>query len=312
MWGWSKSYGGLLLLGCITCVQIRAQVFTWNDYTFPSGKSPVFGTFPNLPVKESLEYSLTCSNFYYLNWARDKSTNNFMLLQSLKYLWQFEGKKNCKISNQWVHNLGAQFFFDSITRIHIDDNTITTRFEIPVIHNVFFTITSIINTRLLNGYDYRENDSGNLVRVLNSSFLTPLTWNISNGFSWKSPLLGSLTLGLSGAKITYVRDKSIYDRQKTTLFYGVPVGKGYLFEYGFSLQFIADKDLLKWMHWNCDFFLFKKHDAAPWDVNMKNQFGLKISRWFRLNIQTRLFYEEEVSMKLQFENLVSLGFFFNL
>lgn len=149
-----------------------------------------------------------------------------------------------------------------------------------------------------------------MIRILNSSFLTPLVSTISGGFSWKSSG-GTLTLGLSSAKITYIRDRSIFERQKVSIYYGIPKGRDYLIEYGISLQLMTDTDLLKWLHWSCDFMFFKREDGAPWDLNMKNQFCLKISRYFMLNIRTGLFYEEKVATGLQIENMVSVGFLIN-
>jgi hypothetical protein len=163
----------------------------------------------------------------------------------------------------------------------------------------------------MNGYDYSVDDSGRIVKILNSSFCTPLLWTFSGGFSIKWQGFGSLNLGVSTAKLTYIRDKSIFGKQKVTKYYGVPEGKDHVFEYGLSLQFLADKEFFKRIRWNCDLLVFKNY-TSPVDVTLKNNFGIRINRFLKASIQTRIFYEETVSHSIQLENLVTFGFYVHL
>ena len=143
--------------------------------------------------------------------------------------------------------------------------------------------------------------------LLNSSFMTPLTCNFSAGIGVSKPQFGTFTLGLTGCKLTFIRDKTIWDALGVAEYYGVPKGKNMKLEYGLTLQIMIDKDILKFVHWNCDFLAFKNYQK-PIDVSLKNQIGLKISRLFKGNIQTRLNYNESVSRNLQLENTITAGF----
>ena len=78
-----------------------------------------------------------------------------------------------------------------------------------------------------------------------------------------------------------------------------------------SFQLLIDKDLFKFLHWNCDLLLFKNYHA-PVDLTLKNLFGFKISKLLRSNINTNILFEEKVSKHLQLENLISIGFNFHL
>jgi len=157
----------------------------------------------------------------------------------------------------------------------------------------------------MNGYDYSV-DSGRIVKTMNSSFCTPLLWTFSGGLSvtWKN--FGSLNLGMTSAKFTYIRDKSIFERQDVTTFYGVPQGKDHKIEFGLSMEFLADKDFLKRLHWNCDLLLFKNYAEAI-DLTLKNNFGIKISKILKVTIQTQVYYEQLVSKCVQLQNLITFG-----
>jgi hypothetical protein len=196
-------------------------------------------------------------------------------------------------------------------KVHTDDNTLNTRFEIRIAKNLGFSITSNLVSQLLNGYDYSVTNSGALVRTMNSSFLTPLLWTFSGGLSLAWPAFGSLSLGLSSAKLTYIRDRSIFEKQKVSKFYGVEQGKNHLFEYGVSLQLLVDKNFLDRVRWNCDLLVFKNYNS-PVDVTLKNDFSIRINNYLKLGIQTRVFYEEMVSRNIQLENVVTIGIFLHL
>jgi len=264
-----------------------------------------------IKYEEELDYSFSFSSYLFLNWHHDKNANQLLLLQNLKYKFSLPGDSLVRFSGSFIHNLGLQSFIDSLTKIQIDDNTLNTRFDIRIHKNLNLSINSILTSRFMNGYDYSVDDSGRIVKILNSSFCTPLLWTFSGGFSIKWQGFGSLNLGVSTAKLTYIRDKSIFGKQKVTKYYGVPEGKDHVFEYGLSLQFLADKEFFKRIRWNCDLLVFKNY-TAPVDVTLKNNFGIRINRFLKASIQTRIFYEETVSRSIQLENLVTFGFYVHL
>ena len=265
-----------------------------------------------ITCEQDLEYSPSFSNFLILNQHHDKNAHEINLLQNLKFRFSISGDSLVNFSLSFLHNLGFQIYFDSLTKIKTDDNTLNTRFDIRIYKNLNFSINSILTSRLTNGYDYSIDDSGRLVRILNSSFCTPLICIFSGGLSVRLRDFGSLSLGASTAKLTYVRDKSIFGKQNVSIYYGVPDGKDHLFQYGLSLQFLAEKEFLKKrIKWNCDLLAFKNY-TSPVNFTLKNNVAIRISRFLNASIQTRVCYEETVSRNIQLENLVVFGFYFHL
>ena len=256
---------------------------------------------------QDLEYSLTCSNVLFFNWQQDNGKGQISFLQHLNYRTKLSIERNIHITNVLVHDLGMQFFFDSISRFYPDANTLDTKVEVKTgrYFNIFFS--SRLATRIFNSYDFIPDETGINQKILNSSFLTPLVCNFSAGIGWNNPRLAVLNIGLTGAKLTYIRNKDIYTQQKVTEYCGVPFGKDVNIEYGLTAQIVIDQEFLKRVHWNCDMLVFKNFQK-PIDLTVKNLIEIKINKFIQGTIQTRLLYEEEVSRRLQVENLISAGF----
>jgi len=306
--------GAGLKMGAVFCLwivpySIPAQQLAWKEQhpawnlnlCADSGQSPV-----RLRLSHRLEYSLTFSGVFFINWDHDPNKNQVMLIQDMTYECRGETDRRFRFSQKIVHHLGIQFFFDSISRIHVDDNQLDTRLEwrIRKNHGCFFS--ALLSTRLFNGYTLTINANGNQDRILNSSFLTPLTVLFSGGIQFKWPFFGSFNLGITSAKLTWLRDKSIYEEQHTIIYYGVPEDKGYLFEYGISLHLLIDHNIAKWLRWNCDLLVFKNMNLPP-DISIRNNLAFRLAKHLRAAFQTRLFYEERISRKVQLENIVSVG-----
>jgi len=262
-------------------------------------------------LTQEWEFTVTCSNLSYVNWQHDKNVSQLTFLQNLKYRSKFENKHHLLITQYFEHSLGLQLFFDSLSKFQIDDNSLDTRIEFAINKSLTVSFLSHISTRLFNGFDYEPDTSGNLLRTLNSSFLTPLLWTFSGGMGWTVPRFFSIHLGLSGAKLTYVRDKKIYENLGLPSFYGVDRDNDYLFEYGLSMQLVIDKEFCSWMHWDCDILIFKEQEKPP-DLILKNRIGVRINKFLKTTIQTRIYYEEAVSKKVQMENIIAIGFYLRL
>jgi hypothetical protein len=311
---WGRTKKRILLPGVFLLLATAAntQVLLWKDHRLPSQPDSLFGKLIRKPkLDQGLDYSFTFSNDLFLNWKHDGNVSQVVLLQYLKYHFSFSGDTLFSFSGYFTHNLGFQSYFDSISRFQTDDNTLNTRFEVRLYRNLNLACNSNLGTRFTNGYDYLPGTGGTILRTLNSSFCTPLIWTFSGGVTMNWKHFGSLNLGVSSAKLTFIRDKSIFRKQQVTMYYGVPEGKDHLLEYGLSLQFLADRDVFKQLHWNCDLLLFQ-NDHSPVDVTLKNNFGIRINRFLKASIATRILYEEKVCRRIQVENLVTLGFYVHL
>ena len=314
MWGWKRVIWIELLFSCLIVIngysqessikQMFARYLLRNSFNF--------GSIPDkIRFRDELDYSLTANGFILVNWFHDNKVNQVNVFQNLKYQCSLQNDRTFRFSGTFIHNLGFQHYFDSITKVNIDDDILTARLNIKIDGMVSFTINSIITSRLLNGFDYVTTDSGMQIRILNSSFLTPLIWTMSFGigYTWKD--FCSVNLGLSSCKLTSILNKQIFSIRKIISYYGIDQGKTHLLEYGFTFQLLIDKDIFRILHWDCDLLLFKNYNS-PVDLAFKNLFGIRINKFLKATLQTRIFYEEKLCKNLQFENILSVGFYLHL
>jgi hypothetical protein len=307
-------YGVVLVLWMAGAVGGSSRVFSQGGFWFDTipllrlaGLVPGEMDLIRYRLTQEAVYSLTFSGSFFLNWQREKSASHLALQQKFRYQSVLEDNRHFRIVNLFMHSLGLQFFFDSLSRFHLDENLLDTRIELRLFRSLTINFISNLSSRLFNGYDYQSDTLGRLVRILNSSFLTPLLWTFSAGAGWSWPGFGIISLGVGAVKLTYVRDKSVYDAQGVTIYYGVARERPYLLEYGLSLHLVVDKNFRNRVRWMCDLLLFKNMNN-PVDMSLKNLIDIRINKFLKTSIQTRLFYEEQVSRNLQVENIISLGF----
>jgi hypothetical protein len=308
--GLGKIIGTEILICCVFGIAGRAQDLTLPEWiakhiirtTLTIGRAP-----PRLSCTDHLEYTLTPDCLVLINWLHDSRINKIDLIQSFQYRYLLANGRGFRLSGSFVHNLGFVHYFDSITKAGIDDNTLSTRMDLTLHKRLSFTMIAAVSSRLLNGYDYINTNSGTTIRVLNSAFLTPAVCTFSCGLGYTLKNFGSLHLGISSLKLTSILNREIFSARKISSYYGIEQGKTCRLEYGILLQMIIDKDFFRILHWDCDLQIFRNYYDAP-DLSMKNLFGLRITRFLKIVLQTRIFYEEKVSRHLQVENLFSIGF----
>lgn len=304
--------GLLWLVTCLVVFETDGQVVLLKDTMvlatienpFDPGISPL-----KFRLTQDIEYSISFSNLLFINWQRISGDNQAALFQYIKYKTKLNDARSLTISTSFVHNLGIQVFFDSISRFQPDENVMDTRIDIRIQKDLSLTVLSNVSTRLFNAYDYSSDTAGDLMRTLRAAFLTPLLCTFSAGLGWTVLRYGTLTLGLSAAKLTVIRNKEVYDELGISEFYGVPRDKNHSLEYGLSLHLMVDKKFSERFHWTCDALVFKNY-KKPIDIVIKNLIGIRINKFLKTSIQTRLLYEEQVSKCLQVENLITIGFFY--
>jgi len=302
-----------LTLCLSACCNIIGQIYVQGFQQVKSGNSFLIleKLFPCFRMNESLEYSIRVSSLFYSNWEGGENNNFAALLHELRFKNVTEIKNRWKISGEFIHALGFQYFFDSIHRFHIDENIIRCMIERKLPLHFFVNCSVECTSRLFNDYLYHLNDSNQIIRVRNTSFLTPLVCIIHSGLGWKHTGWGSINLGISGAKLTYIRDQQVFDAQGIDEFYGVPAGNKHRFEYGIVIQVLLSRPLLKIIQWDFDLKLFRNFNA-PWDVTLQNLIDIRLNRFLKLTFKTKVIYEEDLSRRLQMQHLLSAGFYCRL
>jgi hypothetical protein len=314
LWGWKKVLWIELLFCCLLWISGYSQELSLKEMIarhLVRNSINIGSIHDKIRFTDELDYTLTANGFILVNWLHDNKVNQVNIFQNLKYQYLLQNDRTFRFSGTFNHNLGFQHYFDSITKVNIDDNILSARLDIMIDGRLAFTINSNITSRLMNGFDYVTTDSGRQIKVLNSAFLTPLIWTLSSGigYTWKN--FGFINLGLSSCKLTSILNNQIFSIREITNYYGIEKGKTHLLEYGFTIQLLIDKDVFRMLHWNCDLLLFKNYHS-PVDLAFKNLLGLRINKFLKATLQTRMFYEEKLCKHLQFENLLSLGLYLHL
>lgn len=262
-------------------------------------------------IIQQAEYGLALSNLLYLNWQKDPGVNQISFVQRLLYRTDFSNERNFKAAGTFNHDLGIQLFFDSICRFQPDVSAFELKTEVKAGKYLVISMITKLSTRLFNNYNYSIGPNGDLQRILQSGFFTPLVLTFSAGFGLRYHGLIFFHLGLTGGKLTYIKNRDVYNEQKIKSYHGVSIDRSYLFEYGIAFQMVIDKDLSGSINWNVECNLFKNL-KKPVDLAIKNLIGWKIGKHFKGIVKTNIFYEQETSRKVQFENLFSLGFLLNI
>jgi hypothetical protein len=308
-------WGGVLLACiCLMPIGLFGQNLVWRDSLILVSLGQLTAPDSDLVkfrIDQDLEYSLTFSNMLLLNRKEGPNINQVSVLHHLKYESRFNKDRKIKIVNSFVHDLGLQCIFDSLSRFEPDENTLDTRLEFRLLENFNLSVFSRLSTRFFNSYVYITDQAGKSCKTRNESFFTPLLMTISAGFNWVVPRFARVSFGLSSSKLTYILNKGIFDRINVPFFYGVPRGKNHLLEFGLSLHVLIDHDLSERIHWSSDVLLFKNY-LKPVDLVLDNQVGIRINKFLKTSIKTQISYESEVSRNLQIENMISLGFYFSL
>jgi len=300
----------LIIAGWLFPGWIVSQTLVWQDTVRLAdidSLADMGASALRMRINQSLEYMATASCMILSGSSATVPGSSMVLLHDLTYRLTGENGRRFSFSNALTHHLGLQYFFDSTCRFHVDENQLESRFDwiLGVHHGCF--LSSIWTTRLLNSYDRQVNEHGHDVRILQSGFLTPVTGTVSGGFRFALASFGVLSFGLTSARITWIRDRRVFTGGQTEMAFGVPVQKKGLIEYGFSLQFKAEKAWKSWFNWSCDIRLFKEM-ISPVDLSLQNNLSFRIGKFILPSVQTRMQYNARISRKVQLENLLSLGF----
>jgi hypothetical protein len=216
-------------------------------------------------------------------------------------------KDSCfSISGTLDHELGFQFFNDSVTSVHPDETSLSLKLSLKLFKRTDLALHLMVTTQLMKGHEIVADEQGNPIRVATSSFLTPVVFSGSLGISNNWPGLGDLNLGIAGAKLTWLRDRQVFERLKQDVLYGVSREKGFRLEYGLTLRLLVDKDLFKKVHWHIDLLVFQGYQDPP-DFSLKNLLSFRLNRFIKTSLQTKISYEEKLSKNIQIENHLNIG-----
>lgn len=300
----------IVVAACLLACGAGAQKLSWQrlPLPFPPTDTLKAGTLPvRYRFARDIEYTGTFTAMHASNIPNGEAPAALSLLHHFRCRADLSNAGTIRLSGSLVHDLGLQYLADSIFRFRPDENTLDTRFDVRITRRLSGSLFSSLTTPLFNAYIPRAGTRG----VLNAAFLTPLVWTFSAGLTASLPFKGSLSLGITSGKVTFVRSGSVFAQQGIDEFAGVPRGKGSRLEFGMSLHLAVDDEFLHLLLWNCDLQVFQNY-RRPVDLLWKNRLGFRIGKFLRAGLQTRIRYDPEISPRVEMENQVSLGFTLSL
>jgi len=182
---------------------------------------------------------------------------------------------------------------------------------------LFYSVLLNFKSQFANGYKY-PNDS-----VVVSKFMAPAYLTIAIGFDYKpfdflsffiSPATGRFTFVLDQVmadKGSYGVDKAVYDSSGTVR---LKAGKKVRPEFGAYFTAKFQKDVFKFMNISSKVDLFnnftnkvaanRKYVAVNWETMI----NIKAGKFITTSIFTHLIYDHDVSTRVQFKEVLGVGF----
>lgn len=258
-------------------------------------------------IAGKIDYSVMASAMKFSHWEKEPGVDQILLLHKLDLNSELSVDGKFKLAHSLHQDLGLQYFFDSISRFQPDITKAEAHYDYTIAKFTTLAFRFSLTTRISNAYHYYLDTAGGISKQLQSSFLTPMIGTFSGGLAWKNPKYLSSFLGIAGGKFVYIHENQIYDELGVEKFHGVERGRHTLLDYAILLQFLVDKKLFRSLAWTFEANILKKVQVSP-EVLIKNGFILRIGKYITASLQTRVIFEEEISLTWQTENILTIGF----
>jgi len=169
-----------------------------------------------------------------------------------------------------------------------------------------WSLSALLNfyTQFANGYDYTVSN-----RQYISTLMAPGYLNIALGFTYKPSAKYTLFLSPISERATFVLDDSLSRAGA----FGVTPGKRSMFETGAYVLASTTQKISNNLNVisTADFFTPYSKDFGHVDVNWDLLVNYKLNKLLTATLNTTLRYYEKESVKIQFKEILGLGFIYN-
>ncbi len=140
------------------------------------------------------------------------------------------------------------------------------------------------------GYNYPRTPNDNYI----SKFLAPAYINLALGMDYKNEFI-SLFISPATGKFTIVGDDALSAAGE----FGVDPGKKFRAEFGASLRFGAQKEIVKNVTAQTKLDLFSNyfHNPTNIDVDWTFMLNMKVNEWLSANFLTQLIYDDDIKIE---------------
>lgn len=269
------------------------------------------------PKKDSIE------TFYIVVWgtgffSAGKSTykdwqkageNNFALLFELEPYFKTNSKKLYQ-DQRLLIRYGVLKYKDLVRQKSDDELSFQSKWNRHLSKRLDFQFLLKFQSQFNDTYKITER-SGIDTNILHSGFMSPGYININFGIEYSRDKRSRYSVGLSGLKITTVKNQDLYEILEKKILYKVPKGKHELIEYGFHINIEIKKDLAK----NIDIehksrYFIHEDRFKNIDIESRTLISFKVSKHIKTMITHQLIYDDDVLDRVQVMQQLMLGYYF--
>lgn len=234
------------------------------------------------------------------NWQKDGENSIAGLLD----LMAFCNYKYRTVSweNTLKYRYGLMQAGDEQTKKTEDLLELNSKFGLKAYNYWYFTTLFNFKSQLFNGYDYLEDDKREKV----SAFMSPAYILASIGLDYKPSKSLSAMISPFTGKYTIVSDSLTVDPTK----YGIKKGETVKSELGFYFKLIHDWKISNKIKLDNEFGAFYAYgeESNEVDIDWKTTLEMKINYFISTKIFTHILYDKTISKKLQFREILNIGF----
>lgn len=171
--------------------------------------------------------------------------------------------------------------------------------------NFYITALADYRTQMDEGYEFKRNEDGDVIRRRISSFMAPGFLVASLGATFKKPDYYSVTVSPFTGKFTFVLDDSLSNSGA----FGVDPGQRIRSEAGAAINSTFQRTLYTNVDFQTSLNLFAAYDSfSHVDVNWEGVLFLKVNRYIKSSVSAQLIYDHDIIQKTQWRNIINVGF----
>ncbi len=213
-----------------------------------------------------------------------------------------EGKHSW--DNSFVGQFGMQKVGDDKTKKSIDVFDINSKYGYKIASKWSASAFLGVKSQFTKGYDYKVSSETPISNLFAPGYITGAL-----GFDYKPNTWASVLLAPITGKGTLVLDKDLSDAGA----FGVDKGDKFRFELGAMVKAKMQKDIMKNINLASQLTLFTPYSKTfgnvdvTWDLAL----NMKVNKYISATISTSLLYDDDVVSKVQFKEVIGVGFAYN-
>lgn len=248
------------------------------------------------------EAAISFSQASFENWAsggENAIAGNGLLNLSLN----FEKKKS-----KWTNNLELAYGLvktgDLDVRKSQDKIDFSSKYGYEAFENWYYSALANFKTQFTEGYEYFDEVKDSAVVI--SDFFAPAYLITGIGMDYNPNDNFSTFISPVTMKATYVTNSDLSDAGD----YGVDEGEKSRYEFGATIRMFHKKEIVENVDFQNKLELFSNYSNKPQniDVNWELLIVLQVNKFLTANVNTQLIYDDDVIQKVQFREVIGVGF----